>query len=375
MRGYVRHPYSFALVMLVFLLIHTPSLAFEHKVALVMGNSKYTSVDPLPNPVRDAAAIASTLRELGFKVHEHLDMTRRDMRAALRAFTLDLGPGSIALVYYAGHGIQLGRENYLLPVDTDITAEYEIPDEGLSLNAVLRALRSANSSLGMVMLDACRNNPFERSLRSLSRSTGDSQGLVAMDAVRGTLLSYATQPGNIAVDGAGDHSPYTEALLSYLSEPGLSVQTMFNYVGLKVLETTHRQQEPWLSISPIPNFCFAGCERPHQLSMQDAFTAQRRILEFKRLMESRNLPGIEKIASLDPQQRQQLKHIFEVYDHLVIQIHDLDVHEQEGRVTAVAEIREMTNADGNLIQPAESWRTMPITLKKQGDTWEKISWN
>jgi len=313
-------------LLLVLLFTSKASYAFESKVALVMGNSHYSAVEPLPNPVRDAKAIATTLRKLGFKVHEHLDMTRRDMRLALRQFALEIGPGSIAVIYYAGHGIQLGRENYLLPVDTDIAAEYEIPDEGLSLNAVLRALRSANTSLGIVMLDACRNNPFERSLRGGSRSVGESQGLAAMDAVRGTLLSYATQPGNVAVDGSGEHSPYTEALLSYLTEPGLSVQAMFNRVGLKVLQTTHRQQEPWLSISPIPDFCFAGCEQPNQLTVEDGFTAQQRILEFKQRFEARDLTGIEKIARLDQAQRQRLEHIFKNYDNLIIRIHNLKVH-------------------------------------------------
>ncbi len=184
-----------------------------------------------------------------------------------------------------------------------------------------------------------------------------------------------TQPGNVAVDGGGDHSPYTAALLSYLEQPGLTVQSMFNQVGLKVLETTGHQQEPWLSISPIPRFCFAGCRQPSRLTAQDGLKAQQQIFQFRRLLESRDLEGIKAIAELSGDQQEQLKHIFANYPRLTVSIRDIQVRDQAGEVTAIAEITEILRADGSRILPAKSWRTLPIRLKKQGGQLSKISWN
>jgi len=361
--------------MLILLCLPLSGLTATNKVALVIGNSHYVHADDLPNPVRDAKAMAEALRGLGFKVHEHLDMKRREMRKVLRQFKRDLAPGTISVVYYAGHGIQVGQENYLLPVDTDISEEYEVPDEGLSQSSILRALRAADTGLGIVMMDACRNNPFERSIRGMSRAAGKGLGLAPVDAIRGTVISYATQPGNIAVDGAGEHSPYTEALLEYMVQPGLNVQDMFNRVGLRVLEKTAYKQEPWLSVSPIPDFCFAGCELPNWLTAHDGVEAQRQIMHFRHLFESRNLDGIESIAALSRKQRKQLRHIFDRYSDLVVEIRNLEVKEKKGLVTAVVSIVEARDKSGNRVLPAASWGNIPIELKKQSKGWNKISWN
>ncbi len=346
----------------------------QKKVALVIGNSHYAQAETLPNPVRDADAMVKALQQLGFKVLPYLDVKRQDMRYALRAFKRELSPGAVAVFFYAGHGIQVGRENYLLPVDTDIAEEYEVPDEGLSLSSVLRAIRAADTKLGIVMLDACRNNPFERSIRGATRSTGEGQGLAAVDAVRGTLLSYATQPGNVAVDGAGEHSPYTKALLRFMLDPGLTVQDMFNRVGLSVLEQTKYQQEPWLSVSPIPNFCFAGCENPLQLTAQDGVEAQQRLLRFQRLFESADLDGLSKIAVLTKTQQAQLEFLFKRYKQFDVDLQDLSVHEKAGNITAKIHIADALDATGNRILPAKSWRNFIIELKKSQDGWSKISW-
>ncbi len=248
------------IVACVIALISTELYAGD-RFALVIGNSQYQQVEYLVNPINDAQAMSRKLRELGFKVTELHDQSKNQMKATLRQFSEQLNSESVALFFYAGHGIQYEGKNYLIPIDADISKSYEIEYQAIDLNMILSALNEAEPILNIVMLDACRDNPFERQIRGISRSTNlRGSGLASIQNSRGTILSYATEPGNVATDGVGSHSPYTSAMLKYLGMPGLSVQDMLNQVGLAVMNATQGNQKPWFSSSPVPKFCLAGCD-------------------------------------------------------------------------------------------------------------------
>jgi uncharacterized caspase-like protein len=204
--------------------------AREKRIALVVGNDKYPG-SPLRNPVNDATALAAKLRDVGFDVVLRTNVAQREMTRAVRDFGDKITPGSVALFYYAGHGMQARGKNYLIPVDADITSESSVSIEAVDVERVLDQLGAARVS--MVILDACRNNPFERRFRS-----GAGAGLAQIDAPAGTLIAYATAPGKIALDGDGKHAPYTEALLRAMDTPGLRVEDVFKQVLISVLKTT-----------------------------------------------------------------------------------------------------------------------------------------
>lgn len=212
----------------------------QKRVALVIGNSAYKD-SPLPNPVNDASDIAATLRTLGFNVTLVKDATKRQLENALTAFSRNAANADVAMFYYAGHGIQTKGINYLIPVDANPGSEADVPYECTDANRVLSNLEASGSKLNIIALDACRNNPFARSWHR----GGGSRGLSMMDAPVGSLIAFATSPGDVAADGSGRNSPYTSALLSELRIPGQSLETIFNHVARKVFESTDRQQRPW----------------------------------------------------------------------------------------------------------------------------------
>ncbi len=220
----------------------------EPRTALVIGNGAYGDA-PLRNPVNDARDMAAKLRELGFQVIERFDADRQTLRQALREFEQQLRQQrGVGLFYYAGHGVQLKGQNYLIPVGVDIRQEFEIPDEGVDADAVLRAMESASNGLNIVILDACRNNPFARSL--------GNRGLARMDGPVGTFIAYATAPGSISKDGTGRNSPYTQSLLAAMSVPGLSLEQVFKQVLVGVERETGGSQVPWVASSLRGEFYF-----------------------------------------------------------------------------------------------------------------------
>jgi hypothetical protein len=201
--------------------------------------------------VNDAADMAGVLQTLGFEVILEKDADKNAMVGALRTFHKKLGAAEIGLFYYAGHGMQINGNNYLIPVRHAIAEEFEVESEAISANRILSAMESAGNPLNIVILDACRNNPFQ-SFR------GAQKGLAEMKAPRGTIISYATSPGSLAEDGRGRNGTYTEALLKNFQVPGLDVQKMFNRTGLDVMEKTDGRQMPWVSTTPFPDFFLAG---------------------------------------------------------------------------------------------------------------------
>ena len=229
--------------------------AGEQRVALVIGNGRYRNVAPLQNPPNDARLVADTVTSLGFQLVGDgvvVDADRATMERAIRSFGKRLRGGAVGLFYYAGHGVQIDGENFLVPVSANVEDPADIKYELISTAYVLDEMRNAGNRLNIVILDACRNNPFGgRGLRALTR------GLAVMQAPAGTIVSYATQPGNTAADGAGGNSPFATALTVAMRKPGLSVFETFNDVGLAVKSTTGGQQQPWFDTSPIEgNFQF-----------------------------------------------------------------------------------------------------------------------
>ncbi|QCG91006.1 DUF4189 domain-containing protein [Azospirillum sp. TSH100] len=231
--------------------------AAERRVALVMGNSAYQYAPRLPNPTNDAKAMADSLRAAGFELiggAPQLDLDRAGTERVIRSFGAKLAGADVGLFFYAGHGMQARGTNYLLPVSANLEKEADVRYELIDIAMVLDEMALAESRLNIVILDACRNNPFGgRGMRAAS------PGLAQMQAPAGTIIAYATQPGAVAADGAGANSPYTEALSKAILKPGETVFDVFNDVGITVKRNSGGVQQPWVSASPIEGrFYFLG---------------------------------------------------------------------------------------------------------------------
>lgn len=221
----------------------------EPRVALVIGNASYKS-GMLKNPVSDARAVATKLEALGFKVLLRENLDREAMHKAVGDFAHLLQKGGVGLFYYAGHGMQVKGRNFLLPVDADIQSEDDVEFRGMDANFVLSRMDGAHGRINILVLDACRNNPFRTGNRSAN------PGLAQMDAPKGTLIAFSTAPGALAKDGSGDNSVYTKHLVEYLSTPRLPVEQVFKNVRVAVARETHDQQIPWESSSLMGDFYF-----------------------------------------------------------------------------------------------------------------------
>jgi formylglycine-generating enzyme required for sulfatase activity len=239
--------------MLVAPLFAAPAEA-EPRVALVIANGDYGGdIGSLKNPVNDGKLIAASLQKVGFKVTLVTNGDQKAMKKALNDFGQQLaeaGPSSTGLFYYAGHGIQLNGENYLIPVHANIKREGDVDIESLSTEAVLKQLNFSGSKVQIVILDACRNNPMMRSFR------GGSMGLAKVDAPIGSFIAYSTAPGAVASDGQGANSPFAGALAEQLQKPGASIEEMFRNVRAKVIAETNSDQIPWDSSSLTAPFYF-----------------------------------------------------------------------------------------------------------------------
>jgi hypothetical protein len=231
----------------------------EKRVALVIGNSAYSS-SPLANPVNDARAMAVKLRAVGFEVLAFENLRHKELNRAITRFGEALTGGGVSLLFYAGHGMQVKGRNYLIPVDAEIRSEASVRNEAVDVEQILEQMSEARTNLNIVILDACRNNPFERRFR------GSNGGLASMDAPKGTLIAYATGPGKVASDGAGDNGLYTSEILKVLDEPGLRIEDVFKRVRLNVAKETNDEQLPWETSSLLGDFYF----NPHKASIHSA---------------------------------------------------------------------------------------------------------
>lgn len=280
------------------LLVCQPAFA-EKRVALVLGNGAYQNVAPLPNPVNDGATIAATLKNAGFDVVDSRhDLPAAETRRALREFADRARDADIAVVYYAGHGMEVDGTNYLIPVDAKLERDTDVYDEALSLDRVLVAIEPAKR-LRLVILDACRDNPFSRNMKRTVASRAIGQGLAKIEPTSpNMLIAYSAKAGSTAADGDGKNSPFTTALAKHLTTPGLDVRRAFGFVRDDVLKNTGNRQEPFVygslggedvplvpakavAAAPVPANPQAEARRDYELALQignkdawNAFLAQ-----------------------------------------------------------------------------------------------------
>jgi hypothetical protein len=219
----------------------------ERRVALIIGNGAYAHVAKLPNTTRDAEAMEATFHAAGFDLVEaKRDLDSASMRRALRDFSDQVRDADIAAVYYAGHGIEVGGVNYLVPVDATLERDIDVEDEAVPLDRIIRILEQAKR-LRLVILDACRENPFARSMKRSLASRGIGRGLAKVDDLSSdTLIAFAAKAGSTAADGEGANSPYTSALVKHIATPGLDLRLALGRVRDDVLKTTHNKQEPFV---------------------------------------------------------------------------------------------------------------------------------
>ena len=219
------------------------------RFALIIGNADYKNA-PLKNPVNDAKAMATALRKVGFEVMEYTNINQEKMETAISQFGNKIKKGGVGLFYFAGHGLQVKGENYLLPLQAKIDKEQQVKYRSVNLGLVLAEMDAASNPMNIVILDACRNNPFKRSFRSATR------GLASTTAPTGTFVAYATAPGSVAADGEGSNGLYTQELLKNLNKPGLTIERVFKNVRASVLQQTNGKQTPWENSSIIGDFYF-----------------------------------------------------------------------------------------------------------------------
>lgn len=236
-------------VLMICLSLFSGQVFAEKRVALVIGNATY-QYSPLTNPVNDALDMTDVLRKLDFEVDSYSDLDRKTMRQTIREFGEKLKRADVGLFYYAGHGIQIKGRNYLVPILANVNSADEVQDESIDAGSILRKMESAGNAVNIVILDACRNNPFARSFRSLD------QGLARMDGPIGSFIAYATAPGSVAADGEGRNGVYTQYLLKALNQPGLSIEKTFKTVRNGVNIATQGRQIPWESSSLMGEFVF-----------------------------------------------------------------------------------------------------------------------
>lgn len=216
------------------------------RIALVIGNANYNHAPRLDNPANDARAVAAALRRLGFaEVIERHDIGLQQLRSDLKHFGDEAAVADWAVVYFAGHGIQIRRTSYLIPTNAKLLRENHIDDEAVSLPYVLSKVEDARH-LGLVILDACRNNPFLARLQQVGGTRSLGRGLAPIEPRRGVLVAYAARDGQLAEDGRGEHSPFTKALLAHLEEPNTEIELLFRKVRDAVLEDTANIQEPFV---------------------------------------------------------------------------------------------------------------------------------
>jgi hypothetical protein len=247
----------FTLMIPAAVLLGTHSASAENRLALVIGQSAYRSVPALPNPANDAKAVTQLLTDSGFEVSTASDLSQGQMREVVSEFAGKVaakGADTVALVFYAGHGLQIDGENFLVPIDIDPKREADIPIQAVRLNDILNTLTSVPSKMRILMLDACRNNPFPE-----LKTAGSGFAIVdAKVGAPGTFLSFSTSPGAVAEDGSGSNSPYTNALLAAGKEQNIPIEETFKRVRLVVNKVTDGRQTPWDSSSLTEDFRFSG---------------------------------------------------------------------------------------------------------------------
>ncbi|WP_376989194.1 caspase family protein [Bosea sp. R86505] len=251
----LRHTFAAVPLGFAVLLLASPAQAVpERRVALVIGNSAYTAVPRLANPQRDATAISAALKRLGFEVVEGYDLRMDEMTGIVREFAQKLDGAKAGVVYYAGHGIAVGDENYLIPVDASLKSEADLDFRAVNVQLILRQMQR-DERVNVLILDACRDNPFATQLAARSRSVARGLTAIETQSASGILIAFATDPRATALDGEKDgNSPFTAALLKHIETPEVSITTVMDRVRADVWELTGKKQKPWTNSSIIGEF-------------------------------------------------------------------------------------------------------------------------
>jgi len=251
----------------------------DRRVALVIGNAQYVNTVALPNVENDAPAIAAALKRLGFEVIQGSNLSHNEMTEKLKDFSRALVGADVGLFFYAGHGMQVAGENYLVPVDATLKQESDLEFEAVKVDSVMKQM-FRETKVKIVLLDACRDNPLanqlSRSMSPRSRSLGGAaSGMSAIDtsSVGGTIIAFATAPGSVALDGTGSHSPFTTALLEHMETPGLDVDVMMKRVRGSVAKATSERQQPWTNSSLNGDFSLAAADGQKTASLTQPRTA------------------------------------------------------------------------------------------------------
>lgn len=245
------------------------------RIALVIGNAAYGGAAALTNPANDAVAMSAALKTLGFSVVQITDGSRAQMTEAIASIGSSLrGKQAVGMLYYAGHGVQLDWRNYMVPVDARMTTAADVSAQALDVNAVLAAFTAAGNRMNIVVLDACRDNPFA--------GTGSGKGLAQVDAPPGTFLAYATAPGNVAEDGAGTNGLYTGFLVQELARPAARIEDVFKRVRLQVRQQSNGRQVPWESTSLEHDFYFNDPANPAKAGSLERPAAEPRAGELSK---------------------------------------------------------------------------------------------
>jgi len=328
----------------------------EKRLALVIGNSAYKTA-PLRNPVNDAKDMSNALKVLGFKVLQKIDADRKEMEDAIRQFGRQLRGGGVGLFYYAGHGIQVKGRNYLIPIGARIESASDTRYYTVDAGLILGKMEDAKNDLNIVILDACRNNPFTRSFRSADT------GLAKMDAPQGSLVAYATEPGSVAADGEGRNGIYTKYLLKHMKTPGLTIERILKKVRIDVRKETEGQQTPWESSSLIGDFYFASVVNPVPKSSME-LANERAKLERKRL----ELEGLKLDIEREKLEAERKRLAKEQQEREKLESERIRVEEEQKKKTVIASIdpkdREI-GQDTTLIQDESKfqknkWKTIIV---------------
>jgi uncharacterized caspase-like protein len=284
------------LILFILIFIYPSSLiaGAERRQALVIGNGGYSS-SPLKNAVNDAADIAANLQRLGFSVILKKNVSHQDMEDAILEFGEQLKKGGVGLFFYAGHGVQKDSRNYLIPIGAKINKDTDIKFQAVDAEMVLAEMGNAGNNLNIVILDACRDNPFSKSFRSSSRGLA-----IISDAPKGTFITYSTSPGKVATDGSGRNSPYTESLIKYMNTKGLPIEEVFKEVRKDLGRKTGGQQVPWELSSLEGQFYFSpGKSVKSDSAAKDEFDDENQKLEAEHSRLEKEKAAFAKQKALD----------------------------------------------------------------------------
>ena len=263
------HRFLWVISLLLSIIFFFPNMSFstpEQRLALLIGNSNYTHGGSLDNPVNDVRAMKRALEGLGFTVMKYEDCSQKTMKRPMDKFGRRLKGKNVGLFFYAGHGVQVNGHNYLLPADAKLDTEHDAEYDCVRADRVLAKMEGAGSRTNIVILDACRDNPFERSWRRGTQGTG----LAFMNAPSGSLIAYSTAPGKTALDGRGENSPYASALSQHIGTPNITVLEMFQKVRSTVRSQSNYKQTPWESTSLNGNFYFTKQGTDNRFSQEQA---------------------------------------------------------------------------------------------------------